>query len=220
VTTAGEVRAALAPAFEGLGSRAAEMASKYHKQGAHEGQRSIVEIVSGKMSDQELAVYKAKAPWRPQVTEFISQRENLISGMYDADLFDDVVSAAAKAVTDGVEGDALVSIVANRFDSGPGGLNRAVTIARTEIGAAYSVARNAEMTGQGFEKHMWQTAGDESVRDGNSPGESDHAKCDGEVRTIGESFSCGLSFPMAPGGEAANVINCRCETIPLVAGME
>jgi phage portal protein BeeE len=220
VKSPAEVRQVLAPAFDGLGERAVEVASKYHKSGAHEGARSIVEIVGGKMGDAELEVWKARAPWRPQVAEFISQRENLIKGMVDTDLFDDVVAAASKAVVEGVEGDALVKIVADRFDSGPGGLNRAVTIARTEIGAAYSVARNAEMSGQGFAKHMWQTAGDGEVRDGGSPGEFDHAKCDGEVVTIGENFSCGLAFPMAPGGEAGNVINCRCETIPLVAGME
>jgi uncharacterized protein with gpF-like domain len=111
---------------------------------------------------------------------------------------------------------ALVALVADRFASGPGGMNRAVTIARTEIGSAYCVARDAEMRGQGFTKHMWQTASDERVRDGSEPGEFDHSKCDGEVRDVGEAFSCGLAFPMAPGGEAANVINCRCDTIPIV----
>lgn len=212
-------REALTKAMAGFGNKAVEVVGKYHRQAATEGARSIVEIVHGKMADRELEVWKARAPWRPQVAEFIQQRQNLVKGMAD-DLFEDVTSAAASAVVDGVEGDALVSLVASRFDSGPGGLNRAVTIARTEIGSAYSVARNAEMTGQGFEKHMWQTAGDEAVRDGSEPGESDHAKCDGEVVNIGEKFSCGLEFPMAPGGEAANVINCRCETIPLVPGME
>ena len=133
------------------------------------------------------------------------------------DLFNDVLAAAVEAVRSGNEGDDLVKVVAERFGSGPGGLTRAVTIARTEIGSAYSVARNAEMTGQGFTRHQWLTASDEQVRDGSEPGEFDHSKCDGEVRDVGELFSCGLEFPMAPGGEAGNVINCRCETIPLVA---
>lgn len=218
-TPGANMRDVLAPAFEGFGAKAAEVAGKYHKQAATEGARSIVEIAHGKMSDRELEVWKTRAKWRPDVANFISGRENLVRGMAD-DLFADVTESAIAAVADGVEGDALVSLVAARFDSGPGGMNRAVTIARTEIGTAYSVARHAEMGAQGFAKHMWQTAGDEAVRDGSDPGEFDHSKCDGEVVAIGENFSCGLAYPMAPGGEAGNVINCRCETIPLVPGTE
>jgi uncharacterized protein with gpF-like domain len=117
---------------------------------------------------------------------------------------------------EGASSSEVLNVIAERLGSGPGGGNRAVTIARTEIGTAYSVSRDAEMKAQGFDRHQWLTAGDDLVRDG----EFSHTSCDNEVRMIGELFPCGLAFPMAPGGEAGNVINCRCETIPLVAGME
>jgi len=215
-TNGERVNAAISAATLGLGDKLAAVAEKYHERAAGEGSRSIIELTSGKMSDAEVEVHKARAKWQPEVVDFIRQRQNLIKQMAQ-DLFDDVVSAAVDAVTKGIEGSELVSLVAERFGSAPGGLNRAVTIARTEIGSAYSVARNSEMKAQGFERHMWTTAEDEKVR---REGDFDHAKCNGEVRNVGDKFSCGLEYPMAPGGEAGNVINCRCETIPLVAGME
>lgn len=219
VTTADEVSTAVSLGMAGLAERLVGLSEKYHQKAAREGQRAIVEIASGKMSDSELEIWKARAPWGPETESFIAQRKNLVKGMAD-DLFDDVTAAARDAVIKGVESSELVSLVAQRFMHGPAGTTRAVTIARTEIGSAYSVARHEEMKGQGFERHQWLTASDEAVRDGSEPGEFDHQKCDGEVVNVGEKFSCGLTYPMEAGGEAGNVINCRCETIPLVAGME
>lgn len=210
-----KVRGAIESAFASVPDKMAEMAAKYQGIGITEGQQAIVEMVHGKMTDAELNVWKARAPWRPEATDHIKRRENLIKGMAD-DLFSDVLNSALEAVSEGAESSDLVHLVAERLGSAPGGAHRAPTIARTEIGTAYSVARDAEIRGQGFGKHMWLTASDDVVRDGSEPGEFDHAKCHEEVRAVGENFSCGLPFPMAPGGEAGNVINCRCETIPVV----
>jgi hypothetical protein len=219
VNTADEVSTAASMGMAGLSERLVNLSTKYHEKAAREGQRAIVEIATGKMSDSELEIWKARAPWSPGTAEFIATRKKMIADMAQA-LFDDVVAAASEAVRKGVESSEVVSLVAQRFMHGPGGTTRAVTIARTEVGSAYSIARHEEMKGQGFEKHQWLTASDNVVRDASEPGEFDHAKCDGEVRTVGEKFSCGLAYPMESGGEAGNVINCRCETIPLVAGME
>lgn len=212
-----KVREAIESAFNGVPDKMVAMAAKYQGIGASEGQQAIVELVTGKMTDAELNVWKARAPWRPEVTDHIKRRENLIKGMAQS-LFDDVVAAAVEAVSEGAESSEVQSVIAQRLAGANGGSHRAVTIARTEIGTAYSVARDAEMKGQGFGKHMWLTAADDIVRDGSEPAEFDHKRCHEEVRTLGENFSCGLPFPMAPGGEAGNVINCRCETIPLLEG--
>ena len=220
VGDASQVEFAVRHGMTGLSERMVAIASKYHETAVKEGARAMVEIASGKMSDSEVEIWKARAPWRPEVAAFIDNRKNLIKGMIDEDLFGDVVAAAKDAVVAGTESSALVELVAQRFMHGPGGTTRAVTIARTEVGSAYSIARHEEMKGQGFERHQWLTAGDELVRDGSEPGEFDHAKCEGEVRPVGDPFSCGLTYPMEAGGAAGNVINCRCETIPLVAGME
>lgn len=211
-----QVREAVASAFNGLDTKMQAIAEQYQGKGATEGAQAITELVHGKMTDSELSTWKARAPWRPQVADHIRKRANLIKGMAD-DLFADVVEHAVQAVTEGAESHEVQSVIAQRMASAPGGANRAVTIARTEVGTAYQVARDAEMRAQGYSKHMWLTAGDDLVRDDDP---FDHAKCNEEVRVIGEQFSCGLAYPMEPGGEAGNVINCRCETVPIVAGME
>jgi hypothetical protein len=214
-TSTTEVRQAAERGFAGWADKATSLAKRYHEQAAREGQQAIVEIVSGKMLDAELHVWKGVAPWRPEVTQFIANRQKRIEDM-SQDLFDDVLAAAEEAVSAGKTGSELMQLISDRFDSGPGGTNRAVTIARTEIGSAYNVARHEEMRGQGYAKHMWITSQDDLVRDG----EFNHAKCNEEVVTIGEKFSCGLAYPMEDGGEAGNVINCRCETLPIEPGME
>ncbi len=84
---------------------------------------------------------------------------------------------------------------------------RARTIARTEV-----VGATNEGTFEGYkaseivEKIQWITAGDEKVR-------GTHAAVDGEIVKLGERFSNGLLYPGDPGGDAADVINCRCQTI-------
>jgi uncharacterized protein with gpF-like domain len=72
------------------------------------------------------------------------------------------------------------------------------------------------MKGQGFKRHKWQTNGDELVR-GNDPNDRfNHAICHDKDVAIGDPFPCGLTYPMEDGGEAGNVINCRCEAIPFL----
>jgi len=223
VTSAGDVQAAVKSGMAGLSERLAALAETYHGKAAIEGKRSMVEIAGGKMGDSELDVWKAGAKWGPATAAFIDTRKNLIKGMIDKDLFADIVAASKEAVIGGIEQAKLTSLVQDRFLHGQGGATRAVTIARTEIGSAYSVSRHEEMRGQGFERHQWLTAQDDGVRDGSEPGEFDHSSSNGEVRNVDGSdgaFPCGLNYPMEAGGKAGNVINCRCETIPLIAGME
>lgn len=195
--------------------RARALAAKYHDLAVREGMRSIVELVAGKMSDAELHVWKSTAPWRPEVNAAIESRTKHIDDMSDA-LFDDVRDAALNSVREGLSYVEVANAVAERFDLGRGGFGRAITIARTEVGSAYNVARFAEMKANGFTKHMWITSDDELVRDGTQPPDFfDHAQCHEETVDIGEPFSCELTYPMEDGGEAGNVINCRCETIPI-----
>jgi len=218
VTTEAGAKAAIKSAFKGLGKKAGKLANKYHELAALEGEVSIVELIDGKMGDSDAAMYKAVHKWRPGVEAFIKTRENFIVGLVDDDLFDDIVQHTVRSVKDGVEGQQLQHVVRTRWHSAPGGINRATTIARTETGTAYNIARFTEMKGQGFAKHEWLTAGDEVVR---TPPDSefDHAACNHEVRPVegdDNKFSCGLAYPMQQVGQAGNVINCRCETIPVI----
>jgi HK97 family phage portal protein len=101
---------------------------------------------------------------------------------------------------------------------------RAETIARTEVLTASSLGqaaamRNAKELIPGLKK-IWINAGDELVR-GNPDGKYNDAEFDHwDVQNDGaidanEPFSNGLQFPREPGGEAGNVINCRCRLLTL-----
>ena len=87
--------------------------------------------------------------------------------------------------------------------------NRAATIARTELGGVINDSRFEGFESVGFEYHSWLSARDGNVR----TGEYDHT-IDGEIVKLGERFSNGLRYPNDPDGEAGNVINCRCITLP------
>jgi len=95
--------------------------------------------------------------------------------------------------------------------------NRAETIARTETGIAQEVVAHETYTRNGVEKKQWQAFIDEKTRDG-------HKDADGQVRNIDEPFEVEnadgeieeLDHPLDPSASASNVINCRCNELPIV----
>lgn len=93
--------------------------------------------------------------------------------------------------------------------------NRAPTIARTEIAGAINDSRVSAFVEEGFTKHQWYTANDERVR-GMDPGDQyNHVTSNEVTRPIGGTFPCGLTWPHDPAGDPGNVINCRCDTMPV-----
>lgn len=178
----------------------------YHVKAAALGVFSL-QYLLGKVEIDDCDLY-LKAPVLSEAArKVVRDRENLVAQMSD-DLFDRVMSRVAVAVAEGDEASEVAAFVADEFNAS---VNRSVTIARTEVGSAYNASRFVEMGEQGFAKHEWIASVDDLTRES-------HAESDGEVRAIGEVFPCGLSYPMAPGGDPGNVINCRCETIPAVEG--
>ena len=89
---------------------------------------------------------------------------------------------------------------------------RAIAISRTETGMAQSKATMEGYMQAGTPQHEWVSARDGLVRDS-------HVAVDGEVVNVGDPFSNGLTAP-GIGGDAADVINCRCVTAPLQPGDE
>jgi uncharacterized protein with gpF-like domain len=84
---------------------------------------------------------------------------------------------------------------------------QALRIGRTESTAAanYSATQAGKVSGYKMEKE-WISALDKRTRD-------PHASANGQKVKENESFLVGgerLAFPGAPGGSAANVVNCRC----------
>jgi HK97 family phage portal protein len=85
---------------------------------------------------------------------------------------------------------------------------RSQMIARTEVQKAQNGARVAEWKKQGVQRHQWVTSNDAAVR-------VSHQFIQGEIARVGEPFSIGVAYPGAPGGDAREVVNCRCRTIPI-----
>ena len=94
--------------------------------------------------------------------------------------------------------------------------NRARTIARTEILSVTNSARFVEYAGQGIERIEWLSARDERVRTPDKYHPFDHT-IDGEIIVVGDYFSNGLRYPGDPDGEAGNVVNCRCSSLPVIS---
>jgi len=181
-----------------------------HLEALKIGRASIQEIVDGKAM-----------PWHDRV--------KLLSGITDADavmsrrgsyireniataLIDQVNDAVRDLVATAGESGESVGWVTSRLGDVWAGWSRghAATIARTEIGTMYNMGRVDEMYQQGFDHHEWLASIDEATRES-------HISANEEVRRVGyERFSNGLLYPQDPNGPADEVINCRCETIPVV----
>ncbi|MHC4109121.1 MAG: hypothetical protein ACYSTY_13660 [Planctomycetota bacterium] len=102
-----------------------------------------------------------------------------------------------------------------------GGRARAITITRTELGRAFSVA-NQERLEQAREslpglKKQWRKSGKLHSR-------AHHDAIDGQVREVEERFVLGngvpIRFPRDPRAPAAETINCGCEQLPFMETWE
>ena len=86
---------------------------------------------------------------------------------------------------------------------------RALRIARTLSNGAFNNARITLMQQNGVRTHRWINAGDDLVRD-------DHVSEGGNVTQLGEPFPVTrLRWPHDPTGNAAQVVNCRCTSVPV-----
>jgi HK97 family phage portal protein len=82
------------------------------------------------------------------------------------------------------------------------------TIARTEVHSSFSEGRFQSMAQADIKRIEWLTSRDALVRD-------DHIILDTEATAIGEPFSNGLMYPLDPAGPPEEVINCRCQAVPV-----
>lgn len=108
-------------------------------------------------------------------------------------------------------GDAI-SAIAQMVEGGRG---RAITIVRTELGRAFSVAADERMS-QAAEilpglKKQWR-------RSGKIHSRLHHDSIDGQIVAQDEPFTLGngvkIMFPRDPAAPVAEVINCGCESLP------
>lgn len=178
--------------------------------------RKAAEI--GAVSIQDLVTGKAHEPWHdrrknvsfnPIIDEAFATRRRLtllVVAHWIDDMATWVVDVAKEVAESGEAIGTLSRMVEERFTQYI--KSNGQTIARTEVGTMYNVARFAEMGEQGFDKHEWLTNIDEATRESHM--------IDGQVRRINDEFSNGLLYPQENGKPAEEVINCRCETLPVV----
>ena len=105
-----------------------------------------------------------------------------------------------------------IGAIADMID---GGRTRAMTIVRTEVGRAFSVAADERMS-QAAEilpgmKKQWR-------RSGKIHSRFHHDSIDGQIVAQDEPFTLGngvkIMFPRDPAAPAAETINCGCESLP------
>jgi len=102
-----------------------------------------------------------------------------------------------------------------------GYLNRSDVIARTEIGRAYSIARQAkdEQVAEKVPKlkKQWVTGFNPRNKDmGGGRGFISHSEVDGQIRDVDQPFDVGGEQMMAPrmGEKPENNVGCNCSSIP------
>ena len=101
-----------------------------------------------------------------------------------------------------------------------GGRSRALTLIRTELGSAYSLAGQQRMEQAaevlpGLKKQWW--------RSGKLRARLTHDAIDGQLRDADKAFSVASSsllFPRDPAGPAAETVNCGCQSLPWMESWE
>ena len=180
--------------------------------------------VDARVSVRELVAEREEShAWHTKALEYSPVVEGLIEARFEylqavkpKMVLDGLTFAASEAIETAIaQGEGAGRVAAILEQTWSVEANQAARIARTELGTIFNSARVAEMTETGFKKHQWITAADELVRGQDPSDEFDHIQCHEEIRRIGDTFSCGLAYPMESGGEPGNVINCRCETLPI-----
>lgn len=191
-----------------LGKDLVDAVTPAHREAAADGVASIQELIDGKAIAFDLR--RKAVTFTPDTAAVIDKRQRYIRTSLPENLFSRMSERILEEVGAAVEAGEAFNVAEQAIRDLMNGLgNNALTIARTEVGTLYNTARFDEMGVQGFASHEWVTSLDDATRES-------HAAVDGDVVRIGEAFSNGLAYPNQDSAPPEEVINCRCETIPVV----
>lgn len=143
----------------------------------------------------------------PRVVEHLQERENLIKDA-SQDLHDELTASLEEGLQAGETLDELSERVREVFRGAD--KSRALTIARTETGAAYETARYATFKAAGIAQKGWLSGGEDGVT------RATHQAADGQVRGIDDFFEVGAAKLLHPHDQVngsdypEEMINCRC----------
>lgn len=184
--------------WEDADERVARVTEAQYKQAATRGGESVI---------VELGLTGSFNVQNPRVQAALLAREQAIKGVNETtrkellEAFEKLVSREGGTTMDELR-KAAEEVFQNRK-------NNARTIARTEVGSAYSTGRFEQMREAGVKKKRWLSSQDADVR-------ASHRAMNGQTADINGVFSNGLEYPKEPGGPASEVINCRCEAVAVV----
>ena len=94
---------------------------------------------------------------------------------------------------------------------------RAETIARTETGIAQETVAHETYVKNGVEQKEWQSFIDEKTREGHRDADGQRVAIDAPFEVENEEGDMEeMDHPLDPTASASNVINCRCNELPIV----
>lgn len=160
-------------------------------------------------------------PTDPFVSTYLNEAGNRMSNTPD-EVYALIVAEVERGITEGrslqnVRDEIQLILTASGTDRWR---NRAMTVARTETIAAVNAGvyrgavLDAEQRGDVAPAKVWISTDDKRTR-------PTHVAADGQRTLLESPFQVGgaqLLFPGDPRGPAAEVINCRCTTLPIVLG--
>lgn len=139
----------------------------------------------------------------PLVLQAIEERANLLAGNVTDTTYNQIQEQIAAGRAEGLG----VRKVAERINEtvfGDLADSRSISIARTEtVGALNTGEYMSAVTSGVIQSKEWLTQGDDRVRDS-------HAEIDRDTIPIDAMFDNGLEYPGQQGGDASEVIQCRC----------
>ena len=151
---------------------------------------------------------------------------------------DTIATVINQGITQGWSIDTMAGRIGDFFDSwmkaNPGDIDwswyaertpqyRLEMIARTETIRASNAGQTELLTEWGVKRHEWLSTPDDRTRSPERGDEFDHVGANGEVVDIGTPFMRtgeAMMYPGDPAGSAANAIQCRCTTIPVIEGQD
>lgn len=119
-------------------------------------------------------------------------------------------SRLGEVIQQGLRDGASIDEIADRIRDLFEGMapSRARMIARTTATGGFEAGKLAAFEEAGVTHHRWTSERDDRVR-------HSHWRVDGEVVRLGQPFSNGLKYPGDPDcTNPAEVVNCRCTTMP------
>lgn len=127
---------------------------------------------------------------------FVSENVALIKSI-PSKFFDDVEKEVARAVSSGATPKQLAGVIADRFKVAD---DRAMLIARDQIGKYYGAVAEARQVAMGVTHYVWRTSNDERVRE-------EHAAREGQT----------FAWDNPPeGGHPSEDFQCRCYAEPVL----